>query len=139
KAEFLTRFMDSGVSVALTCERTICKTVPSSFGERCFVATNFGVTKKTVTLPPDTLKRSVPSSARRSATGAPSARSTSARFDTNGSMPFQLAARAPPAESNTTTAAARAATTLRAFAREKFVFLMRQMLTRGQFKVQDES
>ena len=86
-------------------------------------------TKKTVTLPPDTLNRSVPSCIILSETGAPSARSTSARFDTNGSSPFQLAARAPPVESNTTTAAARTATTLRAFAREKFVFLMRRMLT----------
>ena len=45
-------------------------------------AENFGVTKKTVTLPPETLNSSVPSSEDLSATGAPSTRRTSARFDT---------------------------------------------------------
>src|ERR1044072_3509513 len=129
-ALLLTRFMDSGVSAACSCERTIWRIVPSSLGERCLVVTNLCVTKKIMTEPPETLNLSAPSSAIMSATGTPSTRSTSARLDTNGSNPFQLAARAPAADTSSDSAANRTAT-LRAFAREKFVFLMGAML-RGE-------
>src|SRR5918998_284006 len=54
---------------------------------------NFGVTKKIVTRPPETLNSSVPSSLKRSAVGAPSTRSTSARFETKGSNPFHVVGR----------------------------------------------
>src|SRR5947209_11488070 len=131
--------MDCGVSAALSCERTICKTVPSSFGESRFVVTNFGVTKKTVTEPPETLNLSDPSCDIRSATGAPSARSTSARFETNGSIPFQLAARVCCVVKRSDSIAAKATAAIRVFAREKFMFFMRRMLTRGEFKVQGQS
>src|SRR5438552_18753019 len=129
--------MESGVSDEFSCCKMICSTVPSISGRNFLLATNFALTKLTVTVPPTTMQCNVPSS-RGASLERPRTRSTSARRDFKGSIPLQDDARAQ-CDSDVTEAIATTRLLMICRARNGFCFkiFMQRMLAQSAltFKV----